>query len=229
MTAGFRPTLCMREFLEHSIFVGLILIVGAGTVAFGQSPRPATEAPAITVPPRVSPAVVPAEGKNGKVLGVEHKNTGWRRFDTPYHISFLLPGSADYEASVERTSPFPLLHFTYGYSTDNLVFSVEYFEGFDVAARMDPSALTTALDRSFAGLKRNLASSGITFGEVTATSLNGVAGRVSTIAATGTDQTGRAHIFVTPARMFVVIGLVKRADVNRGDLERFFSSVKIAD
>lgn len=213
MKTSFRPQLSTKELMKNLLVI-CVLLLATASLAQGQKRAFTDEDPTVT-----------ADGKAGRVQGLVQA-MGWRRFDTPYGISFTLPGPANYEPTVEAASPNPLNHYSYGFFSTDYSLSVEAYDGFDGKARKDPAALSSAADAAFAILKQNL-KNGFSFGEVSATSLNGATGRQSTVTNTGNGQTGRAQVFVTPTRMFVILGLYKGNERFRYRLDRFFESIKI--
>lgn len=154
--------------------------------------------------------------------------TGWQHFETPYGISFILPGQAELNTIVED-SPFGVYHF-YSYSNvvANRVFSVEII---DVRVETLPKAVqqTAALDAVTAQIKLNLAKEGMTLGECTPKTTGTLTGRECALSRSSPEITGRAQIFATNKRAYILTSsrLVETTDETAAT--RFFSSFTITE
>lgn len=173
-------------------------------------------------------AVASAGGPSGLVTveGTLDPATQWQRINSPYGVSFLLPGPG--KLQVEELPPSPTLKFyRYAYPGRGHLFAVEIYDGFKPELRSNPAQMNDALERVVAGTKLDYEGDRYRFGECRTVHLGTLTGRECDLTVPGSEFNGRIQFFVTRSRSFVLIGGRGTASADVEPLNRFFSSVRI--
>lgn len=163
-----------------------------------------------------------------KVEGELDAATGWRRFETPHGISFLLPGEADLNTVVENTPVGTYDLYSYSNVVANRVFSVDItttrIESLAKAARQ-----AAVLDAVTLQLKMNLEKDGLKLGDCAPKTNGDLTGRECGLSRNSPEITGRVQIFATSKHAFILISsrLVETTDETAAT--RFFSSFTITE
>lgn len=173
----------------------------------------------------------PPGSKTSRINGTVDAATGWQRIDTLRGISFLFPSAPEL---IEERTPSPagkLDHYTYGVSDQMRIYSVEIFDGFQALGKT-PAASGFTYESILMGIKQSLAGLDLNLGAGQTLPNGPVPGREYQVSGADGKGIGRAQIYISPTRVFVVLGLEGTvvpgaAASDKLLLNRMFDSVRI--
>lgn len=183
-------------------------------------PRPAAPAPTPT-----------AEPVRRTVEGTPDAATGWRRVESAEHgFGVLMPGPANLLSMTAFEGNLTTMRHEYVHKNAEAVYTVEvrgdYLENF--LSGLNPHE--TMMDVDIHGVKKHLASFGLTFGEPRKFSAGPYHAREYLMTNEQTGLRGRVRLYASPRRSYIFVGLTRgrAATAAEADLERFFSSIKLS-
>jgi hypothetical protein len=161
------------------------------------------------------------------IPGTADPATGWRRIEsTEYGFSVLMPGEAQLETQATQTKPFVVTHRTFAHEGARAMFSVEVLGEYPPNFHSSLESMKTLLDVTAYSMKRNLEPAGFVVVPLRDVRLGKFPGQEFELKL-GTTGNGRAQIFVTEKRVYILVSVSLSPKAPASDVEKFFASVKI--
>ena len=176
----------------------------------------------------IAPSDAP-ETKNEETLeGTVDQATSWRIIErNELGIRVLMPGAVRHIYGKSQSEPFPITHHTFLYSIEGSVYSAEVFGDYPPGWHTTEASYQTSLDVALYSLKKNFGAVGfeITPGRDLRLATN--PGREFSLINQTRGLHGRAQIYVTPTRIYMLVAFT-RSDSSLTQVSQFFSSVRIS-
>ncbi len=168
-----------------------------------------------------------ATATKSTMAGTADPTTGWRRIESVEHgFSVLMPGAAQVEAQPTQTTPFKIIHKTFVHEHEQGMFSVEVLGDYPPNFHNAPESMKTLLDITTYSMKRNLEPVGFVITPGKDLQLGKFPGQDFDLKLGPTGK-GRAQVFVTSKRVYIIISVMLSGNAPASDVDRFFSSLKI--
>lgn len=173
----------------------------------------------------------PGTKHTSKIAGTIDTATGWQHIDSSRGISFLFPAAPEL---IEESSPSPagkVDHYTYALSEQLRIYSIEIFEGFQALGKTPASSGYTYKSLEM-GINQSLAGLALKLDAGQALPNGPVPGREYLIHSDDGEWVGRARIYISPTRVFVILGLEAKESPGTATgenplLTRMFDSLRI--
>jgi hypothetical protein len=177
----------------------------------------------------IAPADATREDKSEETLeGTADPATGWRVIESnDLGLRVMMPGAVRYIVDKEPSPPLRLTHHNFIYSKDDWVYSAEVIGDYPPDWHTTPASYQTSLDLTLYSLKKNLGSFGFEITPVRDLKLGTNPGREFSLINATRGSHGRAQIYVTPKRIYVLMAFT-RSDNPLTQISQFFSSVRLS-
>jgi hypothetical protein len=137
-----------------------------------------------------------------------------------------MPGEAKLEAQATQTKPFQVMHYTFAHEHNLGMSSVEVLGEYPLNFHNAPESMKTLLDITTYAMRRNLEPAGFVVVPTRELRLGRFPGQEFNLTL-GKAGKGRAQVFVTPKRVYIVVAVSISPNAPLSDVDRFFSSLKI--
>ncbi|HYW74665.1 MAG TPA: hypothetical protein VE961_26810 [Pyrinomonadaceae bacterium] len=176
----------------------------------------------------IAPGDAPNSNKTEESIeGNPDPATGWRIIESSdLGVRVLMPGSARHVVQKESTQ-LQLTHHTFVYSNEESVYSAEVIGNYPDGWHTTPASYQTSIDLTLYALKKNLGAVGFEITPVRDLRLGTNPGREFSLINPARGSHGRAQIYVTVNRIYVLMAFT-RSENPLTQISQYFSSVRIS-